>query len=72
MFVSVIFNRVQKMNIYESRKVMPDSEMYSASRQYDSWPLLAEPGRQINKGGLRGCDWVTNHKPSAVHKCSHV
>ncbi|KAL7398781.1 hypothetical protein ABVT39_015207 [Epinephelus coioides] len=35
---------------------MPDSEMHSARSQYDSWPLPEEPGRQINKSGLRGCE----------------
>lgn len=51
-FIAVIFHQVQKMNIYESRKVMPDSEMHSARRQYDSRPMPEEPGQQINKSGL--------------------
>lgn len=53
-FIAVIFRQVQKMNIYESRKVMPGSEMHSAGRQSDSWPLPEEPGRQINKADCEG------------------
>lgn len=61
MFTAVLFHPMQKMNIYESRKVMADSEMHSARKQHDSWTTPKEPGRQINKGGLCGCDWVTKN-----------
>lgn len=48
--VAVFFpHHVQKMNIYESRKVVPDGKMHSAARPSDSWPMPEEPGRQINK-----------------------
>lgn len=56
---AVIFHPVQKMNIYESRKVMPKREMHSAGRLSDSWPMPEESGRQINKSRPRGCDRVT-------------
>lgn len=48
-FTAVLFHHMQKMNICESRKVTPDSEMRSARKQCDSWTMPEEPGRQINK-----------------------
>lgn len=60
---AVIFHPVQKMNIYESRKVMPKREMHSAGRLSDSWPMPEESGRQINKSRPRGCDRVTKNWP---------
>lgn len=71
-FIAVIFHQVHKMNIYESRKVMPDSEMHSAGRQSDSWPMPEEPGRQTNKSGLWGCDWVTKDQLCAVNISHYV
>lgn len=45
MFIAVILYQVLKMNIYESREVMADSEMHSVRRRhYDSWPIPEEPG----------------------------
>lgn len=54
------------MNIYESRKVMPNREMNSAGRLSDSWPMPEESGRQINKSQPRGCDWVTEKRTRAL------
>lgn len=74
--VVVIFHPVQKINIYESRKVMPSREMHSAGRLSDSWPTPEESGRQINKGGPPGCDWVPKKKKQkqllAVKVYSHT
>lgn len=53
-FIAVVSHQVKKMNIYESRKVMPESEMHSAGSQSDSWPMPEEPGRQINKADCEG------------------
>lgn len=49
-FAAVIFHQMQKINIYKSRKVMPDSEMHPGRRQNDSWTTPEKAGRQINKG----------------------
>lgn len=67
---AVIFHPVQKMNIYESRKVMPKREMHSAGRLSDSWPMPEESGRQINKSRPRGCDRVTKNWRRAAQACA--
>lgn len=59
------------MNIYESRKVMPNRAMHSAGRLSDSWPMPEESGLQINKSRPGGCDWVTKNWPRAVKVCLH-
>lgn len=60
-------HHVQKMNIYESRKVVPDGKMHSAARPSDSWPMPEEAGRQKNKSRQWGCDSVTKDQPCAVN-----